>query len=400
MAEPDHRFRYVAIDPSGRRVRGQISARGDGEAFERLKRDGLSPIRIRAGSLSQAEAPRATGLGDREAAEFLADLAALLAAGSDMRSALGVLGARRGRPAIRDLARALTTDVGGGTALDEAFANRLGKRGALVAALVAAGDLAGGLQRAADMMQSRIRMRDQLVSVLSYPAFVFASTIVAVGVILLFVVPSLAPLVADGGGKAPLILGVLIAASDFLRANLPLLALVGGLLAAGGLIAARLGLLTGPVERLLLDGPVGRTVSSLTFGGFAIALGNMLGAGAPISDALRLAIRSVQSSAARGRLEPVAQAVRQGQSLSAALESVKPFPDSVVRLAAVGEATGALGPMLARAGKIEEDAAIRRIEAAGRLLGPLLIVALGGLIGMMMAGLLTGVSQLGETALQ
>ena len=100
------------------------------------------------------------------------------------------------------------------------------------------------------------------------------------------------------------------------------------------------------------------------------------------------------------RLEPVAVAVRQGQSLSAALEGVKGFPDAIVRLASVGEASGALGPMVARAGKIEEDAAIRRIEAAGRLLGPALIVLLGGVIGLMMGGLLSGVSQLGQTALQ
>jgi general secretion pathway protein F len=165
-------------------------------------------------------------------------------------------------------------------------------------------------------------------------------------------------------------------------------------------VASALDLLTAPIERLLLDGPMRRTAGALVFGGFAIALGNMLAAGAPMSEALRLAIRSVQSKTARTRLEPVARAVRDGQSLSTALDQVKPFPVAIVRLAAVGEASGALGPMLARAGKLEEDSALRRIEAAGRLLGPALIVLLGGLIGLLMAGLLTGVSQLGGAALR
>jgi type II secretory pathway component PulF len=92
--------------------------------------------------------------------------------------------------------------------------------------------------------------------------------------------------------------------------------------------------------------------------------------------------------------------VRQGQSLSVALDRAKSFPTAIVRLAAVGEASGALGPMLARAGKLEEDSALRRIEASGRLLGPALIVLLGGLIGCLMAGLLSGVSQLGGAAIQ
>ena len=66
----------------------------------------------------------------------------------------------------------------------------------------------------------------------------------------------------------------------------------------------------------------------------------------------------------------------------------------------MGEASGALGAMLARAGQMEEDAAIRRIEAAGRILRPALIVVLGALIGLLMAGLLSGISQLGDAALQ
>ena len=141
-------------------------------------------------------------------------------------------------------------------------------------------------------------------------------------------------------------------------------------------------------------------MAGVTFGGFAIALGGMLTSDAPMTDALRLAIRGVNSKTARGRLEPVAQAVRQGQSLSVALQQVAGFPGAITRLAAVGEATGALGPMLTRSGKLEEQAAIRRIEAGARMLGPILIVGLGGMIGLLMAGLLSGITELGQAALQ
>ncbi len=409
MSEDEIPFDYLAVDATGRRVKGQVAARGDAAAFERLKRDGLSPIRIRPGHRNSSAAAMdgsnaARGLSERETADFLADLAALLGAGADMRGALSILGAKGGRPAVRVLAKTLSQEISGGGALDQAFSRYLGKDhafvGALIAAGEAAGDLPGGLQRGADMLASRIRLRDQMVSTLSYPAFVFASTVVAIGVILLFVVPSLAPLVEDAGATPPLTLRIMIGASGFLRANLWLLTGSVAVLGLGLIGLGAAGALTAPSERLLLDGPARRTASGLVFGGFAIALGNMLAAGAPMSDALRLSIRSVRSGTARARLEPVAQAVRQGEVLSSALGRVTPFPDAIIRLAAVGEASGALGPMLARAGKIEEDAAIRRIEAAGRVLGPALIVGLGGLIGLLMAGLLSGVSQLGQSALQ
>ena len=409
MAEDSAPFDYVAVDAAGRRLKGRLVARSEAAAFERLKRDGLSPVRLRQAAQRQdPERGQASltrqGLGEREIADFLADLAALLGAGADMRGALSILGARGGRPAVRALAKALSQEISGGGALDQAFSRHLGRDHAFVGALIsageAAGDLPGGLQRGADMLASRIRLRDQLISTLSYPAFVFASTIVAIGVILLFVVPSLAPLVEDAGASPPLTLRIMIEASDFLRANLLLLGGMIGLAVMGLIGLGSVGALTEPYERALLDGPARKTASGLIFGGFAIALGNMLAAGAPMSDALRLSIQSVRSNVARQRLEPVAQAVRQGAGLSAALGRVRPFPDAIARLAAVGEASGALGSMLARAGKIEEDAAIRRIESAGRVLGPALIVGLGGLIGLLMAGLLSGVSQLGQAALQ
>ena len=411
MADGERQFDYLAVDAGGRRVKGSLAAVDDRGAFERLKREGLSPLRIRAagGPVSRdardgAGTSKARQLTDRETAEFLSDLSVLLQAGANVRAALGVLGARSGRPAIGILARNLTAEISGGGALDQAFSGNLGRNHAFIGALVAAGeasgDLPGGLRRAAEMLESKIKLKDQLVSVLSYPAFVFASTIVALGVILLFVAPSLAPLVDDAGGRPPVALAFMIGASNALRNNLLPLAILGGGAVAGLAIAAGLGLITGPIERLALDGPMKRTAGGLVYGGFAIALGNMLAAGAPMSEALRLAIRSVQSGTARARLEPVAQAVRQGQSLSAALDRIRRFPAAIVRLAAVGEASGALGPLLARAGKLEEDSALRRIEAVGRLLGPALIVLLGGLIGLLMAGLLSGVSQLGSTSLQ
>jgi type II secretory pathway component PulF len=119
-----------------------------------------------------------------------------------------------------------------------------------------------------------------------------------------------------------------------------------------------------------------------------------------MSEALRLATHSVRSGLARERLQVVAQEVRQGESLSRALDRVPRFPPTILRLAAIGEASGALGAMLERGGRVEEEQAIRRLEAIGRILGPALIVALGGLVGTLMASLLSGVSQLGQSVLQ
>ena len=394
----------MAIDPAGRRVKGSVAASSDSGAFESLKRDGLSPVTIRAAREQTTTSGGSRSLSERETSDLLSDLAALLKAGADMRAALAIIGAKGARPALQAVCKALSAEISGGEAMDRAFARNLPNKQGFIAALVAAGeasgDLPSGLQRAADIMQSRLKIREQLTSTLSYPMFVLISTVAALLVILLLVVPSLAPLAEAPGAQPGLAMKILLGISGFLRGNLSAIAvsiLVGVLVLY---LAARGGVLAPMIDGLLLDGPFKRTTRGLVFGGFAIALGNVLAAGAPMSEALRLAVRSVRSGTARKRLEPVQHAVRQGEALSNALGRVAGFPGTVVRLAAIGEASGALGAMLARAGVLEESAALRRIEAAGRLLGPALIVILGALIGLLMGGLLSGVSGLGDAALQ
>lgn len=399
----DLEYSYVAIDRSGRRVRGQLAAYDEATAFDQLKRDGFSPVRLRARRARKAVV-KTQKLAARETAEFLAGLSELLRAGADIRTALSILGARAERPALKRMSDELAGDIGGGEPLDRAFARAFQTSQAFVAPMVAAGeaagDLPGGLARAAEVITSRLKLRDQLASVLAYPAFVFASALAALFVILLYIVPSIAPLASEMGGEPPPALRFMIAASDVLSANLTSLGL--GLAAAlvGLLVAARAGLLTGPINRLLLDGPLRRTVAGLVFGGFAQSLGAMIAAGAPIGEALRLASRTVGMAGARKRLDPVGHAVRQGEFLSAALAEVRAFPPAITRLTAVGEASNALGPMLQRSGRMEEEAALRRIEAVGRIAGPALIVLLGAILGVLMAGLLSGVSQMGQSALE
>lgn len=398
------RFTYVALGADGKRVRGRVAGASEQVAFEQLRRQGLSPLKLQAARAGVGEMGRGGGaLGDRQSAEILLSLADLLEAGADMRSALDVLLSRAQGSAVALACRGLLREISAGEPLDAAFARTLAPRHGFIAALVAAGEAAGdlpqSLRRAGEMLEAAIKLREQMFAALAYPLFVLVSTLAAAGVILLGVVPSLEPLVGEGGdSNAPILTG-LLAVSRLVREQGASLAGFAGALLALLLILARAGLLRAPLDRLWLTGPWRRTTCGLAFGGFAMSLGAMLSAGAPMSEALRLAIRGVRSELAKTRLQIVLRQVRQGVSLSQALAEVKGFPAAVVRLVSVGETTGALGRMLQRSGKLEEAAAIRDIEAVSRLLGPVLIVLLGGLIGLMMVGLLSGVSELGQTAL-
>jgi type II secretory pathway component PulF len=402
MAELSH-FAYRAVDAGGRRRQGVLAANSDHEAFERLRGEGLSPLSLKPVKPVVKRPTKSTAPSDRAAADLLSNIADLLRAGADVRTALSILGARSDHPAVKSLCKALIIDIGGGEALDRAFSRNFGRNQALIAALVAAGeasgDLPGCLQRASEMIDARLKLRDQLISVLAYPAFVFASAVAAVFIILLVIVPTIAPLLEDSGREAPPALAIMVGASDFLIGNSAVLGgLLVGLVVVSGVVI-RLGLLSGPLSTIFLDGPAKRTVRAVVFGGFAISLGGMLAAGAPMSESLRLAVRSVRSKAARKRLEAVGPRVRQGEPLSSALSAVGSVPNAIVRLASLGEASGSLGQMLVRAGRLEEEGAMKRIHFLGQIAGPALIVFLGALLGLLMAGLLSGISQMGQSTL-
>jgi type II secretory pathway component PulF len=413
MTDSEARFAYEALDGGGRRRRGEVVAASLTAAHASLRAQGLSPLRLDPMLARAGRAPSRTAgkverrkirLADRDLAEFLGQWAALLKAGADIRSSLQILGAPGIKAAVGRFAAELNRRIAGGEDVDAALAALLGADQGFIAALAAAGqssgDLSGGLARSAEILETRLNLRDQLVSALSYPGFVFVSAIGALGVILLFIVPALEPLAEDNGAKPALSLAILIAASAFLRGNLLLLASAATVAVAALAVAWTSNLLVRPLDRLLLQGPWRRTANGLVYGGYVLALGAMLSGGASMTEALRLSSRIIRSPSAREAVERLTIKVRQGTSLAAALGEIRGLPGSIARLATVGEVSGALGPMLARAGKLEEEQALRKIEAAGRMLGPALIVALGAMIGLLMASLLTGVSQLGESALR
>jgi type II secretory pathway component PulF len=399
-------FDYVASSDAGRQVRGAVEAADEAEAFAILRREGLRPLKItasRGGAQSGGRAGR-VDLKPRAVAELLADLAALLQAGAALKPALGILAEGTGEPAAATAARALSGEISKGVGVEGAFLTVLGDRYPFVPGLAAAGeasgDLAGALRRGADILERDLAIGEEVGGALAYPAFVLLMTLASILLILLLVVPALAPIVDQSRDALPLSMLLLVGVSGLLTQYGGLLLAGLGVLALAALAGWRFGGLKTSFERLLLDGPARASVRGLVLGGFASAFGDLLSSGVPAPDALRIALRSLRLTEAARRLEPVLAALRGGAPVSTALAQAHGLPASLVHMARIGEESGALGPMLERAGKLEQARGLRSIKAMTRWLGPALIIVLGMVIGSLMAGLLSGVSSLGEAAVR
>eukprot|EP01030_Chromulinospumella_sphaerica_P020621 gene20621-20539_t len=218
------RFNYTAAAPSGVRVAGSVEADDERDAFARLQRENLRPIRLTIAS-GRDQRGRVT-LSAEAVAELASDLAELLLAGASMKNALAVMASASGDTSSGPAAQALSQEISKGAPLDEAFRTVLGSRYPFLPALIAAGEAAGNLPGAlttiAETIERDMEIAEQVVGALSYPGFVLSMTLGSVLLIVLFVVPALAPIIDEAGGQTSLIMAALLAVSRLLTEH-PLL---------------------------------------------------------------------------------------------------------------------------------------------------------------------------------
>jgi type II secretory pathway component PulF len=389
-------FRYAALQATGRVRSGLVEAETQDAALRLLSARGETPVRIKParGDAGRTRIPR------RELATFLADLAALHDAGVPLRRALDVLASGASTARAAQLTRLMAerldagSDVGRAASLagtaDLAFAAELARAGE------ASGKLGDALRFAADMLRRQDEFARRIGGALAYPAFLLFLSLMAIIALAAIAGPAIAPLLEDAPNPPEGLTFVLGLGTALQEHSAIILA---GLVATivGMILASR----TAPVRNALAAARarapfLGAIVRDINCGAFARILGALLSGGASAVIAMDLAANAAPNTLWRGRFREAGQSLRDGRTIAAALASLPGASPELARLAKVGEASGAVGEMLGRAGNIAVERALRRLDQAAAAAGPVLILAMGGFTGWLMSAFLTGLSQLGE----
>jgi type II secretory pathway component PulF len=389
-------FRYAALQGTGRVRSGLVEAESQDAALRLLSARGETPVRIKParGDAGRTRIPR------RELATFLADLAALHDAGVPLRRALDVLASGASTVRAAQLARLMAerldagSDVGRAASLagtaDLAFAAELARAGE------ASGKLGDALRFAADMLRRQDEFARRIGGALAYPAFLLFLSLMAIIALAAIAGPAIAPLLEDAPNP-PEGLTFVLGLGTALQEH--------GAIILAGLVATIVGMIlasrTAPVRTALAAARarapfLGAIVRDINCGAFARILGALLSGGASAVIAMDLATNAAPNTLWRGRFREAGQSLRDGRTIAAALASLPGASPELARLAKVGEASGAVGEMLGRAGNIAVERALRRLDQAAAAAGPVLILAMGGFTGWLMSAFLTGLSQLGE----
>jgi general secretion pathway protein F len=383
-------FRFEAIDAAGKAQKGVLDADSARNARTQLRSQGLTPLVVepaatRTRGARQQRLALGRKLSTREQAILTRQLASLLVAGLPLGEALAVLTEQAERDYIRELMAAIRAEVLGGHSLANALAQHPRDFPDIYRALVAAGEHTGKLgivlSRLADYIEQRNALKQKIVLAFTYPAIV---TLIAFGIVtflLSYVVPQVVNVFASTKQQLPFLTVMMMALSGFVRkgwwAILITVAVVVWIVRAT---------LRRPGPRMafdkwLLGAPLaGKLVRGYNTVRFASTLGILTAAGVPILRALQAAGETLSNRAMRENVDDAIVRVREGTSLSRALGNTKTFPPVLVHLIRSGEATGDVTTMLDRASEGEARELERRTMFLTSLLEPLLILAMGGVV--------------------
>ncbi|MDX1502335.1 MAG: type II secretion system F family protein [Thermoanaerobaculia bacterium] len=333
-----------------------------------------------------------TRIGDKRIAIFTRQFSVMLDAGLPLVQCLEILGEQQEHRKFAEIIQKVRADIEAGASLAEAMRKHPKAFDDLFVNMVAAGE-AGGildiiLQRLSTYLEKTVKLKNQVKSALIYPVTVVAIAVVVVWIILWKVIPVFAQLFAGLGGQLPLLTRVVVAASNAVG-RYSIFILIGlGLLYFALRSYHRTEGGRRVIDNLLLKIPViGMLLQKIAISRFCRTLATLTSSGVPILDGLEITAKTSGNAVIEDAVMAVRKSVEEGKTLSGPLRETKIFPAMVVQMINVGEQTGALDQMLSKIADFYEDEVDTAVAGLVKLLEPLMIVILGGIIGVIVAAM-------------
>ena len=374
-------FRYVARELSGLQVEGTVSAASEREALGSLAAKNLFPVSINMADSAKAHhANKRRRVPARILTVFYTQLADLLRAGVPLLRSLDLLVKQTRQMTLKLVVQEVRDQVADGTRLAEALRQHPTVFNELTISMVRAGEegsfLEESLQRVADFTEHQEELKGRVVGAMAYPAFlVVVGGLILIGM-LIFFVPKFEPLFETMRTE-----GTLPSASSFMKKySWVAMGLIGLAIYFGQRYFANdIGKLRLDELRLKIFG-IGRVIRSLAVARFCRVLGTLLKNGVPILTALNIAKDATGNRVISAAIAQAADHVSSGRTLAQPLAECGQFPVDVLEMIAVGEEANNLEQVLVGIADKMERQTNRQLDMVVRLLEPLMLVVMAGVI--------------------
>jgi general secretion pathway protein F len=394
-------FRAVASD--GKMRTGILHGDTERSVAHELRRQGLTPVYVGVDQKKSLDLklPFANRGKRRDVLFFTQELSTLLNAGVPLDRALSIATELTERPSFRAVISDILRVLKGGKSLADSLATKPEYFSELYVNMVRAGEASGALsavfERLAEFERTRDDLRNYIVSSMVYPALLATVGIASVIFLLTFVVPRFAQVFQDSNLQMPLPTMIMLEASNALRRYGLLIAaaLIGGFVLLRGYTKTAAGRLWWDTFRLRVP-VLGVGLRKAEVARFARAMSTLVANSVPLVQSIGIAGATLNNRRIAGSLGAVAQGVKRGEGIATPLRRTGEFPPLASHLLTVGEETGRLDQMFARMADIYENdtrAAIRRFTA---LFEPLIILAMGIVIGALILSMLLAITSINE----
>ena len=396
-APKDFIFEWEGKDRSGKVVRGEVRAGGEVAVSASLRRQGIMVTKVKKRRLGGGKS-----IKSRDIAVFTRQLSTMMKAGVPLLQAFDIVGRGSPNPRLTRLLNDVRSDVETGTSLSSAFRKHPQYFDALYCNLVEAGEAGGILEellsRLAMYQEKTLALKQKVKSALIYPTAVIVVAFAVLTVIMIFVIPSFKEVFTSFGAELPAPTLVVMAMSDFMvHWWLLLLVLISGGAYTFIQTWKRSEKMQFFMDRALLKMPIfGDLVMKSVVARWTRTLSTMFAAGVPLVEALDSVGGTAGNLLYTRATEQIQREVAAGSALTTAMNGVNVFPTMVLQMAAIGEESGALDDMLARAAEFYEEEVDEMVKGLSTLMEPIIIVVLGTLIGGIVVSMYLPIFKIGQ----
>ncbi len=389
-------FAYSALNQAGKTQSGVIEADAEGSAKNEIKGRGLFlvSLRMQQGKTEKRRRLFSFGIKQKLPVQVARQLASLLKGGVPLFQALSIIGNQMDSQTEREVVAYVRDQVRGGTSLSEALKAYPGIFDRLFIYSVQAGEKAGALDSIlnyqADLLENRAAVRGEIKTALTYPAIM---ALVGTAVLLFligYVVPMVMKIFDRMNQQLPaatrLLLGMTNFVNDYLLIIFAVVALLVVILVQW---VKRSSSGRKTFDTFLLKAPVfGQLYQMILISRFAKIVSTMLRSGVHMLQSLLVVSSTIRNSVMSGAVASMAEMVERGADLSIALRQSRAFPSYVADMVTVGESSGNLEEMLNTVSVYYDTRAKQKIATLTAMVGPLIIVAMGLIIGFILVSIL------------
>ena len=380
-------FAYTGTDAQGKRVSGEKLADSKVQVTMLLRRERITPGAIKEKGKEFAMPTLGTGkVPTKDLAVFFRQFSVMIDAGLPLVQCLEILAANQENQVFAKALTGVRTTVESGATLSNAMRQYPKIFDDLTTNMIEAGETGGILdtilQRLATYVEKNLKLKTAVKSALIYPTAVITIASAIVGALLKWVVPIFANMFASMQIDLPVPTAIVIGVSRF----------VGRF---GWLVILGLGVIALIIRQIRRDprgryafdkfllnlwviGPVLRKIAVARF---TRTLGTLITSGVPILEGLAITARTSGNAVLEDALMKVRKAVEEGRTIVDPLRESGVFPNMVVQMIGVGEATGAMDAMLQKIADFYEDEVDAATKALLTLMEPIMIAILGVVVG-------------------